>query len=299
MAMPRGLAVDGKSVADISRQAKAAPDKALRAAATQFEALFLTQLMKSMRAASPQDGPLDSDTTRTYSEMLDAQLAQSLASKGTGIADMLVKQLGKRVGGATPAKTEPLRMPQKSPDIVSSVRDGIANTANRFVETMRPYAERAAQTLGVPAQYLLAQAGLETGWGKSQPRAADGTPSHNLFGIKAGPGWTGKVVEAETTEYVGGKAVRTIAKFRAYDSPAQAFNDLASVLAKNRYASALSAGTADAYATQMQRAGYATDPAYGDKLARTIKAVTRRLDAAQTVTAQVSPRAADSGARSV
>jgi flagellar protein FlgJ len=340
----RGLAVEASSLADLNRQARTAPDKALRAAATQFEALFLQNLMKSMRAAMPQDGPLDSEESHTYTEMLDAQVAQTLAKKGTGIADMLVKQLSHAIGGtATPgdkaALTMPgtpaaLRMPQSlvgqkalavpasagnggtpSPSVApnrtpsasspsaaaaapggaSAAIAGALTTAGQFIEKMRPYAEMAAQAMGVPAHYLVAQAGLETGWGRSQPRGADGTPSNNLFGIKAGKNWNGAVVEAATTEYVAGKPVRTVERFRAYASPAEAFQDFAALLARGgRYAATLASGTAEGYATQMQKAGYATDPAYADKLARTIRTVARHVDDARpTVTAQVKPAAAD------
>jgi flagellar protein FlgJ len=103
------------------------------------------------------------------------------------------------------------------------------------------------------------------------------------------------VVEAATTEYVAGKPVRTVERFRAYASPAEAFQDFAALLARGgRYAATLASGTAEGYATQMQRAGYATDPAYADKLARTIRTVARHVDDARsTVTAQVSPATAD------
>jgi len=339
----RGLAVEASSLADLNRQARMAPDKALRAAASQFEALFLQNLMKSMRAAMPQDGPLDSEESHTYTEMLDAQVAQTLARKGTGIADMLVKQLSHAIGGAAagdksvltmPGTPTALRMPQDpvarkalavpatpanagtssspavpnrpppatspvssiaSPGGASAAIASAVTTAGQFINKMRPYAEMAAQAMGVPAHYLVAQAGLETGWGRSQPRSADGVPSNNLFGIKAGKNWKGAVVEAATTEYVAGKPVRTVERFRAYASPADAFQDFAALLARGgRYAAALASGTAEGYATQMQRAGYATDPAYADKLARTIRTVARHGDNARpTVTAQVAPAAAD------
>lgn len=345
-----GDALDANALAGLKSQAKANPEQALKAAASQFEALFLQQLMKSMRAAMPQDGPLDSDATRTYSEMLDAQLAQTLAKRGTGIADMLVNQLSRVVGakaapaeggstsGASPLPLQPASKPmplqragkplslypQSTPAalpkgasaepaggsssvlataavVVSGAANAVTNAAGEFVATMRPYAEKAAEALGVPVHYLLAQAGLETGWGKHQPRTASGGASNNLFGIKAGADWKGAVVEAETTEFVGGKAVRTVQRFRAYDTPQAAFTDFASVLASNgRYSAALRAGNADGYAANMQRAGYATDPAYGAKLARTIKSVTRRDSLSQSLlAAQVRTPASDKGTKSV
>jgi len=326
MAMPRAtgdmggrLALDAGALGNLGRQARMEPDKALKAAAVQFEALFLNNLMKSMRAAMPQDGPLASDTSRTYTEMLDAQLAQTLAKKGTGIADMLVKQLSRAIGGAAkstepsseaqPAQRSIRSTPMPLPARNAAPRAAIAAppqaaqtsapAATDFVATMRPYAEKAAKALGVPASYLLAQAGLETGWGKHQPRDANGAASHNLFGIKAGASWKGAVVEAVTSEFVDGRFVRTLARFRAYASPQDAFQDFASLLSRNgRYAPALASGSADGYAASMQRAGYATDPAYGDKLARTIRAVARREAALpQSVMAQVAAPPADNTPR--
>jgi flagellar protein FlgJ len=144
-----------------------------------------------------------------------------------------------------------------------------------FVEKMRPYAEAAAKAVGVPADLLLAQAGLETGWGRSQPKAADGSASHNLFGIKAGRSWNGAVSVASTTEYVAGALVRTVDKFRSYGSYTEAFQDFGRLLTSSgRYATAV-AGSGDpvAYAKGLQRGGYASDPQYAHKLLRAIKLV--------------------------
>jgi flagellar protein FlgJ len=112
----------------------------------------------------------------------------------------------------------------------------------------------------------------ETGWGKHEIKNANGTPSFNLFGIKAGPGWTGKVAEVTTTEYVNGEPKKTVAKFRAYDSYEQSFQDYAKLINQNpRYANARQqTGSVVAFANELQRAGYATDPAYASKLSRAI-----------------------------
>jgi flagellar protein FlgJ len=129
--------------------------------------------------------------------------------------------------------------------------------------------------MGVPADLLLAQAGLETGWGKAQPRAADGSASHNLFGIKAGRSWNGATAAASTTEYVAGAVVRTVQRFRSYGSYTEAFQDFARLITGNaRYADAVK-GADDpvAYARGLQRGGYATDPQYADKLVRAIRMV--------------------------
>lgn len=299
----QALALDANALAGLRRQARESPDQALSKAAGQFEALFLNMVLKQMRETLPKDGPLDSDTMRTYTSMFDQQVAQHLSSRGIGLREAIERQLAKRINdgkpvpgpevpspgiGASPAPTpqpklERARTPlpahpkaEAAPDVSSRV----ASTVQAFVDKLRPHAEKAAAALGVPAHLLIAQAGLETGWGKSQPRNADGSASHNLFGVKTGRRWTGTTVAAATTEFVQGAAVRTVEKFRAYGSYADAFGDLTRVLGSRRYADAL-ANAADpaAYARSLQRAGYATDPAYADKLTRAIRMVAQQFAA--------------------
>ncbi len=139
-----------------------------------------------------------------------------------------------------------------------------------FVNDVLPLAREAASRLGVAPEVLTAQAALETGWGRAPIRRADGSSSHNFFGIKAGGTWSGEVTVAATTEVENGQAVARDASFRAYASPAQSFDDLASLLqGSSRYQAALGTGAdARAYGQALQRGGYATDPAYADKLAR-------------------------------
>jgi flagellar protein FlgJ len=143
-----------------------------------------------------------------------------------------------------------------------------------FVSQHGDAAERVAQATGIPASFMIGQAGHETGWGKSEIRNADGSNAFNLFGIKAGASWTGKVAEITTTEYVDGEPRKMTAKFRAYDSYEDSFRDYARLIGESpRYAQAratASTGSAAAYATELQRAGYATDPAYASKLSRAI-----------------------------
>jgi flagellar protein FlgJ len=142
-----------------------------------------------------------------------------------------------------------------------------------FEERLGAHAEQASRATGIPAKFMLGQAALESGWGRHEIRAADGSPSHNLFGIKATGGWQGRVVEVATTEYVNGVAQRKMEKFRAYDSYADAFSDYASLLSNNpRYRGVLAnAGDASGFAWGLQRAGYATDPQYAAKLTRIIE----------------------------
>lgn len=152
-----------------------------------------------------------------------------------------------------------------------SAIDGVSDAQRQaFVDEVLPLAREAAGRLGVAPEVLTAQAALETGWGRSPVRRADGSSSNNLFGIKASSGWGGEVVQAATTEFEQGQPVAATAAFRGYASPAQSFDDLARLLsASPRYQQALGTGAdARAYGSALQRGGYATDPAYADKLAQ-------------------------------
>ncbi len=143
------------------------------------------------------------------------------------------------------------------------------NTPDDFVSTLLPHAKIASHATGIPAQFMLAQAALESGWGKHEIRHADDSPSFNLFGIKAGPSWTGDVVETMTTEYINGVPQKSIEKFRAYDSYADSFRDYANLLRNNpRYAAVLDNQDSSNFARGLQQAGYATDPKYAEKLIR-------------------------------
>lgn len=140
-----------------------------------------------------------------------------------------------------------------------------------FVQTMWPHAKAAEKSTGLPAAWVVGQAALESGWGQRDIRDAQGQPSHNLFGVKAGKGWKGKTVAAVTTEYDGGVARRSVEVFRRYDSYAEAFADWASLMASNpRYRPVVEARSAREFAEGLEKGGYATDPAYGQKLKATI-----------------------------
>ena len=159
-----------------------------------------------------------------------------------------------------------------------------------FIATMLPMAEKAAKRLGVEPRFLVAQAALETGWGKSIIKQKDGTNSHNLFGIKA-TGWDGASAKVTTTEYVNGKATKEVAGFRAYDSFEHSFNDYVRLLENNdRYKPALqvasASGNSERFVNELQRAGYATDPQY----ARKINQIARKVQTYQTIAdASTSP----------
>jgi peptidoglycan hydrolase FlgJ len=296
------FALDANALGALKEQAKSDPKKALSAAAGQFEALFMNMLLKSMREALPQDGAMSSDTTKSYTSMFDQQMAQQLSKKGLGIAAMLTKQLSAtlshdKTDASAPVSGAGKLAPAATPAVgtkAAAASGSVADTIQGFVDKLRPYAEAVAQKMGVPAQYLIAQAGLETGWGKSQPRSTDGAPSMNLFGIKATAAWKGGVTQATTTEYAGGQATKTVEPFRTYGSYADSFQDFAKLLQNSRrYASAL-ANTHDAskYASSLQQAGYATDPHYAEKLTRAIQTVARYVPAAPPAS-QVAAGSAD------
>jgi flagellar protein FlgJ len=277
--------------------------KALKAAAQQFEAVFLQMVLKSMRAAAPQTGPFESDQTRFFQEMLDSQLAQVMAAKGgMGLAAVIEKQLsrpdnvvpvedaagfpllpdlpslplrdGRRFIPLPQIDTQPSGYPLRGTPVRPATSESGASAvtpAPSFVANVWPDAVAASQTTGIPAQFLVAHAALETGWGRAEPRYANGQPSYNLFGIKAGSQWQGPTVEATTTEYVNGVAEKRIERFRAYASYAESFQDYAQLLAQSpRYAAVIGSRDAASFAQGLQRAGYATDPAYATKLERVI-----------------------------
>lgn len=273
------LALDTQSLEQLRAQARNSPDHALKAAAQQFESVFLNMMLKSMREATPQDGMFDSEQTRMFTGMLDQQLAQSMSSRGVGLADIMVKQLSRNMGvqpsaggglekPAAPSLEMPAAVSGKPVSLVPSAYNG--STQQDFVNRMLPHAAEASRSTGVPPQLMLGQAALESGWGRREIRMADGSNSYNLFGIKANAGWDGKVAEVMTTEYRNGVAHKQVEKFRAYSSYAEAFQDYANMIGKNpRYAEVLQqGGDAAGMAQAIQKAGYATDPKYADKLAR-------------------------------
>ena len=267
------LALDTQSLEQLRAQAKQSPDQALKAAAQQFESVFLNMMLKSMREATPQDGMFDNEQTRMFTGMLDQQLAQNMASRGVGLADIMVQQLSRNMASTTVPGT-PATV--RSPD-VAALREMSAlptayseNVQQDFVNRMLPHATQASRVSGVPTQLMMGQAALESGWGRREIRMADGSNSYNLFGIKAGAGWSGKVAEVMTTEYKNGIANKQVEKFRAYSSYAEAFQDYAGLLSGNpRYAAGLQqGGDIVGMAQAVQKAGYATDPKYADKLVR-------------------------------
>jgi flagellar protein FlgJ len=298
---PTHFVLDQKATADLRAKLKQDPQAGLKQAAQQFEGMLLQMMLKSMRDATPQDGLLDSDQTRFYTSIMDQQLAQNLSAKGTlGFAKLIEQQLGRNLASsATSSFGDPATAPGAFPARGSSVPSGggaerirsapatgegsvasalgASANANDFVNRVWPHAVEASRTIGVPPQFLVAQSALESAWGKSEIRAADGSPTYNLFGVKAGRNWPGPSVEVTTTEYVNGVAQSSREKFRVYGSYAESFGDYANLLRNNsRFSGVIGQQDGTQFARSLQQSGYATDPLYADKLSRIISGSTLR-----------------------
>ena len=266
------LAIDSQSLDKLRLQAKQTPDKALKAAAKQFESVFLNMMLKSMRDATPQDGEFDSEQTKMFTGMLDQQLAQAMATRGVGLADVMVKQLSRN---QTPSASAPATStPPATSAIPSAYKTDVQQS---FINKLSVPAQQASRSTGIPAHLILGQAALESGWGKREIKLPDGSSSYNLFGIKAGKDWNGKVAEVTTTEYHNGVASQQVERFRAYSSYKESFQDYAKLLSNNpRYAGVVGQGDAKAFAQGLQQAGYATDPHYAEKLTGVIGSISTR-----------------------
>lgn len=240
-------------------------------AAEQFEALFVHMMLKSMRSAGPESGLLGGASAGSYQDLFDWRIAQDIAgSNRLGLAEMLVRQLGGGDGalsGPGAAAAPPAVLDGGAGPASGARADGVPAGPGSFATALRPHAERAGARLGVSPDVLIAQAALETGWGEAMIRHADGRPSYNVFNIKAGPGWSGERVTRETLEYIDGGPRRLQAEFRAYPSLGAAFDDYVELIGGNpRYGEALAAADAEGYVRALQQGGYATDPAYAEKV---------------------------------
>jgi len=268
---------DFQGLASLKNDAKEKAPAALKEAARQFESLFTQMLLKSMREANKsfgEDSLFGSDQADMYQDMFDNQIAMQMSKgKGLGLADMLVRQLQGGVGATSQSQEPPATSRTQGPTPVAPSKDD-------FLRTMRPHAEQAAREIGVDPDALLAQAALETGWGRSVPCNAQGGCSFNLFGIKAGSQWSGATVNVPTLEFESGIPVRKVERFRAYDSPADSFRDYAALIRDSaRYANVRGAGdNVEAFASALQQGGYATDPQYAQKIAAVADEVRARSD---------------------
>jgi flagellar protein FlgJ len=285
----QSVAIDAKSLGNLKASAKKNSPEALNQAAKQFEALFLNMVLKSMRDATPTDVDQTSTDRKLFTSMFDQQMSQVMAERGVGLADMMIKQLqnAANFNQADPKLKEikekgapepmPLNVP-KTFELNKTSQSGfnlssVTSKVKEFIEPLMSQAKEASQKTGLPPQFILGQAALESGWGKRQILNADGSTSHNIFGIKANSNWKGKTTEILTTEYINGKPEKVMATFRSYDSYAEAFSDYANLVSTSpRYKNLIENGqTLLGFVQGLKKAGYATDTAYAEKLSNIIK----------------------------
>jgi flagellar protein FlgJ len=303
---PVNFYADFQGLAALKSDAKAQAPAALKEAAKQFESLFTQMLLKSMREANQSfgDSMFGGEQGQFYQEMFDDQIAMQLSKgKGLGLADMLIRQLSMAgVPGAADASTQP---GGKSDGVseTATASAPIASSKADFVRSMWPHAEQAAREIGVDPHALLAQAALETGWGRSVPCNGSGDCSYNLFGIKAGSQWSGATVSVPTLEFESGIPVRKVERFRSYESAADSFRDYAALMrGSGRYEDVLGSGSDVAsFAAALQRGGYATDPAYAQKVvavAEQVRAVVGELKSGADMSLNVNGGVGNGGVRS-
>jgi flagellar protein FlgJ len=280
----------------ITQLGKKDQGQALGKIAKQFESMMVQMMMKSMRSANEvfaEGNFLSSSEGDMYQDMYDDQLSLTLSQgRGLGIADVMVRQLQQRFGveesetkatdindylnkrnnysgpipGAEYAKFKTAETQQQLS--AKSMGPEFDGSSDSFVRQLYTMAENAAKKLGVKPEALIAQAALETGWGKKISASGDKS-SFNLFNIKADRRWQGSTVTIPTLEIRQGIPVKEYAAFRSYDSPQQSFDDYVNFISSNpRYEKALAASDSESYIRALGDAGYATDPDYSDKILR-------------------------------
>ncbi|NNF61201.1 MAG: flagellar assembly peptidoglycan hydrolase FlgJ [Gammaproteobacteria bacterium] len=251
-----GIDTDLNGLARLRTQAQQRPQAALEEVAGQFEALFTRMMLKTMRESSMNSDLMSSSQSSQYLEMFDGQIAQEMSrGRGLGLKELLIRQLGQLDGAA------PLERPVQAQRLEPGSKED-------FIAGLRPFARQVEQELGISHRAVLAQAALESGWGRHTMRKPDGSDSFNFFGIKADASWNGERVAKRTLEFRDGIGTRETANFRSYDSMGEAVKDYAEFIRSNpRYEQAIERGAdPHAYAQELQRAGYATDPKYAQKI---------------------------------
>ncbi len=292
---------DFSGLSRLKADARSKRPEAIKEVAKQFESVFLSMVLKSMRQAKLSEGILDSDQSEFYRDMYDQQLAVHLSGEpGIGLAELIAKQLSPKenryqeklgveeyFNRSVAVAAKPLEKKShhssfvKTPTQVSrydhiNIPVSPISSQDQFVKQLLPYAEQAASKLNVDAAVLLAQAALETGWGKSVIKHADGSSSFNLFNIKAGRAWQGDRVGKMTLEFSEGIGRKEMAAFRSYDSYQDSFKDYVHFIKSNpRYKNAVKvAKNPERYLLELQKAGYATDPEYASKVMRIFRGET-------------------------
>ena len=293
---------------------KESKQAALESAAKQFEAIFMQMLLKSMRQAQDvlaSDSPFNSESTKFYRDMHDQQLGLELSNNGSlGLADLIVRQLGGDQENFTPRsvlRTEshipaaikrqivnyPTLAVEASDDLQNDRQTNDSSLATSFIDKSSPKfeqpkdfvtalsepAKRVQQQLNVPFEVVIAQAALETGWGQKIIQTPQGESSNNLFNIKADGRWQGSKAVKETLEFEQGTMVKKKEPFRVYDSISDSINDYINFLSSSdRYQGVLkNSSNVEQFLHGLQKAGYATDPNYANKILGTLKKVTSLL----------------------
>ena len=313
---------DLQGLEQLRQKTKTNDKETIREVANQFESMFASMLIKSMRQANEAfetESPFNNQQTKFYTDMQDKQLAVDISRHGSlGLADALVRQLDpSSMTRLQSVDQDKLTMPNQDkalamhdlnpapaniqfnkPDqlrelSITRVNDstrqnqlsdgnGISENINQsksklsvdfsspssFIESLLPYAKKAAKALGVTPEVLVAQSALETGWGKKILQTSDQGSSFNLFNIKSHGGWQGDSVNKSSLEVENGVGIKRRSNFRVYEGLQESFNDYTHFIKNNkRYEQALQqGGNADRYIEELQNAGYATDPQYADKV---------------------------------
>ncbi|WP_288882866.1 flagellar assembly peptidoglycan hydrolase FlgJ [uncultured Kosakonia sp.] len=302
--VPQDAAFDAHSLDKLKLAARNDSPQALKAVAKQMEGLFVQMMLKSMRQASFKDGLFNTQQSEMFTSLYDQQISQNIADKGKmGFADLMVKQLSGKSDAVAETATAtrevplnisparfigvPLRLQTEVPQQAQANNERAALPevpaipGGGFISRMMAPAMAVARLSGIPHQLIIAQAALESGWGKREILTEEGKPSHNLFGVKATAEWHGETTEITTTEYENGVAQKIKDKFKVYSSYAEALEDYTSLIIRNpRYKNVVKSETPEIAAKALQTAGYATDPAYAKKLINIIQQVRNKVSEA-------------------
>ncbi|UTA49467.1 flagellar assembly peptidoglycan hydrolase FlgJ [Simiduia sp. 21SJ11W-1] len=280
------------SLDHVKKMGREGDQQSLREVARQFEAMFVQQLLKTMRATEDvfaKGNYTQSSEMKFHRDLLDQQMSLSLTQgRGLGLAEALFAQMTEQYGKLLPPPTNAAgaqapagtsgQEPEPAPSApVSNVNAADAKTdasasteakIRRFVDEVFHAARQTADALGVAVEGVIAQAALETGWGEHQLTDDKGAPSHNFFNIKADARWEGDSVAKRVLEYIDGVPITLLSNFRKYESAQAAFKDFTNFITHSpRYQEVKNSPSAKSYAQALQAAGYATDPAYAQKIA--------------------------------
>lgn len=280
------LYTDIQGLEQLHGQYKTNPAAVKKQVAQQFESLLVQMVMRSMREANKSFSSdlISSNDMDFYQEMFDKQLSLSLSSRGLGVAKMIEDNMDAQLTRAKAIAPSDMVQPDlkhlMKPATLTTVSNPSADTTDitsapltqhttqsafespkAFVQAMWSSAKKAAASLGVSPSVLIAQAALETDWGKKML-------NHNLFNIKADPQWKKASTQVASLENKNGVLVKEKASFRAYDNIDESLADYAHFVKNNqRYSQALTqAQSPQGYVQGLQNAGYATDTQYAKKI---------------------------------